>query len=279
MAPLSKKHHVSRSIVFRHTRRLRLRHTLLSAISSPCDLCKTRSYFSFLHQHRRLRSMAITRSMKLTEKVWIREASIVPPEAALVPQQPPKEPPRKVAPPVNSPVGGAVAPEKYGVKLSAPLAASTKLSDPPAKSLGNKSGPKSALPKSPVNGARISKAWPSRVGRPKTRGLINPYNLCYRRSLQQALLSAPQLFNLLEGSRQQCNLAGRCVTCALRQLFRVYHGTSGTLPGAVRSLDQVIKDTGRRSEPKWTARETSQEDSHEFLQYLLGTVEKAPCIQ
>lgn len=149
-------------------------------------------------------------------------------------------------------------------------------SDQHASPSSNKD-PKPGLtsPKSPAPASVVSKAWPSRVGTQKITGLQNPSMWCYRRAVLQNLVAIPQLFNLLDRGHQQCKAKpGRCVTCALRRLFNTYQ-TGGAISKDLRSLDDAIAATGRTSDPRWTRFKHTQEDGHEFLQYLLGTVENA----
>ncbi|GAB7340730.1 hypothetical protein MBLNU457_7111t1 [Dothideomycetes sp. NU457] len=127
---------------------------------------------------------------------------------------------------------------------------------------------------SPGNGNRVSKAWPASVDKPKIRGLDNPSQWCYRRSLQQALFCVPQFFNVLEKHTKHQN-NNNCVSCALAQSVQSYQTGAGDLRRKVSNLDDVIKATGRRSDPSWRSVGHSQDDSHDFLQYLLGTAEKA----
>jgi ubiquitin C-terminal hydrolase len=121
----------------------------------------------------------------------------------------------------------------------------------------------------------ISKVWPQSVGKQKIKGLDNPGNWCYRRSALQSLISIPQFFNLLQTSHKSCAKQGKCVTCAMQQLLKSYHTSPGNVGSQLRALDNAIRVTGRNSDPRWRYSAQTQEDSHEFMQYLLGTVEKA----
>ncbi|KAK6001366.1 hypothetical protein QM012_002697 [Aureobasidium pullulans] len=130
-------------------------------------------------------------------------------------------------------------------------------------------------PKSPTASARkTSNSWPAGV-KQKIKGLSNPSQWCYRRSVLQSLIALPQLFNILDESHKNCPKQGRCVTCAMRQLLTSYHTTPGSVGSQLSALDGAIRATGRSSEPRWSAISQTQEDSHDFLQYLLGTFEKA----
>lgn len=119
----------------------------------------------------------------------------------------------------------------------------------------------------------ISKAWPPKVGAPKIKGLSNPGNYCYRRSVLQSILCVPQLLNLITTSHPRCNKP--CVTCALGDLATAYHHQGVSVSRALAAFDLAIRQTGRKSDPRWTATTPhTQEDAHEFLLYLLETVEK-----
>lgn len=146
----------------------------------------------------------------------------------------------------------------------------------PKPSKGEQSSNIGKTLKSPTASARkTSKSWPASVGKQKIKGLSNPSQWCYRRSVLQSLIALPQLFNLLDESHKSCPKQGRCVTCAMRQLLTSYHTAPGGVGSQLSALDGAIRATGRSSEPRWSAISQTQEDSHDFLQYLLGTFEKA----
>ncbi|KAI4718825.1 cysteine proteinase [Aureobasidium sp. EXF-10727] len=143
-------------------------------------------------------------------------------------------------------------------------------------SKGDQSPKAAKASKSPIVSAfKTSSSWPASVGKPKIKGLSNPMNWCYRRSVLQSLIAVPQLFNLLDESHRSCPKQGRCVTCAMRQLLLSYHTSPGGVGNQLSALDSAIRATGRSSDPRWSATSQTQEDSHDFLQYLLGTFEKA----
>ncbi|KAH0363659.1 cysteine proteinase, partial [Aureobasidium melanogenum] len=165
-------------------------------------------------------------------------------------------------------------------QTSKPSAVQTKSSkQEPISSKPPKGEPSSNIgktPRSPTASARkTSKSWPASVGKQKIKGLSNPSQWCYRRSVLQSLIALPQLFNLLDESHKSCPKQGRCVTCAMRQLLTSYHTSPGSVGSQLSALDGAIRATGRSSEPRWSAISQTQEDSHDFLQYLLGTFEKA----
>ncbi|KAG9648989.1 cysteine proteinase, partial [Aureobasidium melanogenum] len=154
---------------------------------------------------------------------------------------------------------------------------SSKQEPVPSKpSKGEQSSNIAKTSKSPTASVRKpSKSWPASVGKQKIKGLSNPSQWCYRRSVLQSLIALPQLFNLLDESHKSCPKQGRCVTCAMRQLLTSYHTSPGGVGSQLSALDGAIRQTGRSSEPRWSAISQTQEDSHDFLQYLLGTIEKA----
>ncbi|KAI5197595.1 cysteine proteinase [Aureobasidium subglaciale] len=55
----------------------------------------------------------------------------------------------------------------------------------------------------------------------------------------------------------------------------LYHTSPGNVGAQLGALDGAIRATGKSSDPRWSAVGHTQEDSHDFLQYLLGTFEKA----
>ncbi|KAI5262638.1 cysteine proteinase [Aureobasidium subglaciale] len=123
--------------------------------------------------------------------------------------------------------------------------------------------------------AKVSQSWPASIGKQKIKGLSNPSQWCYRRSVLQSLIAVPQLFNVLDESHRSCPKQGKCVTCAMRQLLISYHTSPGNVGAQLGALDGAIRVTGKSSDPRWSAVGHTQEDSHDFLQYLLGTFEKA----
>lgn len=135
--------------------------------------------------------------------------------------------------------------------------------------------PAKAPVKSAATTSKISKSWPAEVSKQRVKGLSNPGNFCYRRSLLQSLLCVPQFFNILS-SHSQCKKP--CVTCALRQLSVAYQTTpeGSSANSAVSAFDKAVAATGKKSDPRWTSiSPTRQDDSHLFLLYLLETVEKS----
>ncbi|THX04008.1 cysteine proteinase [Aureobasidium pullulans] len=165
-----------------------------------------------------------------------------------------------------------IVPQKKGLKQEA---VPSKGSKPEQASSTKGKLSKSSAP--PASG--ISKSWPSNVGKQKIKGLFNPAQWCYRRSVLQSLIAVPQLFNLLDESHKNCPKQGRCVTCAMRQLLLSYHSSSGGVGSQLGALDNAIRATGKTSDPRWSAVGHTQEDSNDFLQYLLGTIEKAKGVQ
>jgi ubiquitin C-terminal hydrolase len=170
----------------------------------------------------------------------------------------------------QSPLDGAPKPSAVQSKGSKQEPLPTKASK--AEQSSNTGKPS----KSPtVPASKILRSWPSSVGKPKIKGLSNPSQWCYRRSVLQSLIATPQLFNLLSECHKSCPKQGRCVTCAMRQLLMSYHTSPGGVGSQLTALDNAIRATGRSSDPRWAATNQTQEDSHDFLQYLLGTFENA----
>ncbi len=91
----------------------------------------------------------------------------------------------------------------------------------------------------------------TRPGRPKgkqkIKGLSNPSQWCYYRSVLQSLIALPQLFNLLTNLTNPVLKAD--ATCAMRQLLTSYHITPpGGVGPQLSALDGAIRTTGRSSE-------------------------------
>ncbi|KAG8625777.1 hypothetical protein KVT40_006178 [Elsinoe batatas] len=122
----------------------------------------------------------------------------------------------------------------------------------------------------------VAGAWPATLGRPRTRGMVNPAQWCYRRSVLQSLFSTPQFFNVLDSHVQGRCPGGNCVTCALRTAIRDYHSGMPTMGNQIMRLDQTIRRTGRQSSG-WTRNQQTQEDAHDFHAYLIRTVKEARC--
>ena len=135
--------------------------------------------------------------------------------------------------------------------------------------------------------------WPQ-PGRP-SQGLPNPGNLCYRRSVLQALLHLPAFVRWIggnhshmksaepqkSGGKRQSLAAGKpsssvCLACALRSLsYEYWHNSSkGALRQELRNFDRAVSALGPRSTPKWSAAGSlTQADAHEFLYWMLQVLE------
>ena len=134
--------------------------------------------------------------------------------------------------------------------------------------------------------------WPQ-PSRP-SQGLFNPGNLCYRRSVLQALLHLPAFVHWIGGnhshikptepqkssgkrhslSTKSSNSA--CLACALRSLsYEYWHNPSkSALHQALRDFDRAVSSIGPNSTPKWSATGTlTQADAHEFLYWMLQVLE------
>lgn len=289
----------------RYARKRKLENTLETFISSSCRSCRQRLLFSYIHQKRALQpppsSMAITMSTSKDASAPVGKFLRSSSEPPLPKRKHTREVRTQSAQPELSNghalTNGDAASNPVLTSLPAsPKAASKGLQAPPSKSPretpATTAAPKTPQPltspkvngiktkasvttaASPGNGNRVSKAWPASVDKPKIRGLDNPSQWCYRRSLQQALFCVPQFFNVLEKHTKHQN-NNNCVSCALAQSVQSYQTGAGDLRRKVSILDNVIKATGRKSDPSWRSIGHSQDDSHDFLQYLLGTAEKA----
>lgn len=135
--------------------------------------------------------------------------------------------------------------------------------------------------------------WPQ-SGRP-SQGLPNPGNLCYRRSVLQALLHLPAFVHWIcsnhshiksaepqkSGGKRQSLAAGKssssiCLACALRSLsYEYWHSSSkGVIRQELRNFDRAVSALGPRSIPKWSASGSlTQADAHEFLYWMLQVLE------
>lgn len=134
--------------------------------------------------------------------------------------------------------------------------------------------------------------WP-RPNRP-SQGLSNPGNLCYRRSVLQALLHLPTFVHWIGGNHVHVKLSepqrsggkkhslqiksstSACLACALRSLsYEYWHNNSkGTLRQALRDFDRAVSAIGPNSTPRWSATGSlTQADAHEFLYWMLQVLE------
>lgn len=283
-----------------------LAHSFHILKTTSCSSCRRSSHRSFLDKRRKLRKV---RAKLLSQQAKMSPAK-VPAQSSSAPATP-KQQSSFVAPRATSeqPEGAQaerkrkiseVESEPYGrrsrrqSKKPRPEASSDeKPQEQPGKQKPGQQAPSSSgkqkpgqhasssskdppsappVPRPSVPSSGLSKAWPSRVGTQKIKGLRNPGNWCYRRSVLQILLAMPQFFNLLEQTHVECHAPkGRCVNCALFNFFNTYH-KEGAVGPYLTALDAAIRATST-SIPGWTSNKNTQEDSHEFLQYLLGTVE------
>lgn len=278
--------------VFR-LRRHRLEQTFLHLLTTKCVHCRRKYFSSFLHQRRRVRTMAATRSKTIRiDSIGVENTRL---RSNTRSQRRPKAPigdsPLCLPQSKASPQTSTTPPDKAQARTfsslddsAAPRAASVPCSAAPKLTQPTLATP-SPRPRTPVRAAghdqtlkltsdKVSKSWPADLGGQKVRGLRNPHNWCYRRSLLQALACSPQFFNMMDGTHDRCDKIKRgCVTCQLRLLLQVYHGGKPGLQTALTSFDNAIKTTGRRSDPRWEGVGNGQEDSFLFLQYLMGIIE------
>lgn len=291
---ITKRQWPSRPQTIRQSKR-RMQTSLLKVLTSTCMHCTKRSFFQYLHQRKTFLAhlrMAVTRSQtrKLPAKKTPNEGQTRPELQARKPKQSSPEPP--IARPLQTTTTPtmpsnmlpkpdiAAGPQQVSrqdekmtrITEKAPAVRPESSGKKRAATDGDKSGNRVAK-KSPRTAApTISGAWPSSLGNPRRRGLQNPANWCYRRSVLQSLFSTPQFFNVL-ANHEPGTCPRNCVTCGLRTALRTYHSNSPQLGGHIRQLDERIHATGRKSDPRWTANGHTQEDAHDFLTYLLGTVE------
>ena len=127
-----------------------------------------------------------------------------------------------------------------------------------------------------------------------SQGLYNPGNLCYRRSVLQALLHLPAFTHWIgdnhshlrpaeaQKSRAQASFIRKsssdlpCLACALRRLCFAYWNKSlqGNLKQALRDFDRTVAALGPSATPKWSATGSlTQADAHEFLYWIIQVLE------
>ncbi|KAF2811924.1 cysteine proteinase [Mytilinidion resinicola] len=151
--------------------------------------------------------------------------------------------------------------------------------------------------------SRIAKSWPLRCTKLRApKGLQNPMNYCYRRSVMQSLLHLPQLLHWIDGHNQGQNAcafatpstasggspggkhvaktapkSSQCLACAMKAFVPLYwdpQNPHAEVPqSAVTSFDKVV-----RASP--VVRESSlgmetQEDAEQFLSVLLNAFESS----
>ncbi|KAF2491362.1 cysteine proteinase [Lophium mytilinum] len=153
------------------------------------------------------------------------------------------------------------------------------------------------------NTSRISKSWPLRCTKLRTpKGLHNPLNFCYRRSVMQSLLHLPQLLHWIDSHNRGLNVCAfaapstssgappssdnpaktapkspQCLACEMKALIPRYwdpENPHAEVPRvAVTSFDNVV-----RASPVVRASSLSmhaQEDAEQFLSVLLNAFESS----
>ncbi|KAE9974842.1 hypothetical protein EG328_003571 [Venturia inaequalis] len=115
------------------------------------------------------------------------------------------------------------------------------------------------VPQNISNSARRG-SWPQICSGQGPRGLYNPHNYCYRRSVLQALLHLPSFL-------QNC----ACVACGLKKLSITYWTSNNRalITNAVKAFDILANN---RSDSKWSGkrwRTTDQMDAQEWCLFLL----------
>lgn len=131
----------------------------------------------------------------------------------------------------------------------------------------------------------ISKVWPPVVNKSpgstapsKARplGLDNPHNFCYRRSVLQAFLHLPILYNWLEEVQRGHARAGkhddrmRCIACDFSHLAKaIRSGARDTTRARLRQFDLAVRTLGPKQKQFLWLMSTSQADAHEFMLFFV----------
>lgn len=134
-----------------------------------------------------------------------------------------------------------------------------------------------------VNG-RVSKQWPVKKPIRYTfpRGLYNPGNLCYRRSMLQCLLHLPPIYNHLGSVHRWCSKTkNKCIVCALQCLMLKYWHDRTVFP--VDRKGQVLQDLDKATGAscpsthnffQYASSDEPQGDPHEYLQFIYEQLDK-----
>jgi len=132
----------------------------------------------------------------------------------------------------------------------------------------------------------ISKVWPpiqnkaltgsSAPSKSRPLGLDNPHNFCYRRSVLQAFLHLPILYNwLLEVQHGHARTGKhddrtRCVACDFSNLARaIRSGARDNTRARLRQFDLAIRTLGPKQKQFTWLMNTSQADAHEFMLFFI----------
>lgn len=134
-----------------------------------------------------------------------------------------------------------------------------------------------------VQSGRISKAWPSFARNKKPRGLHNPSQYCYRRSVMQAFLQTPVFISWLAGHQRsaECPRSNvRCIACAFQALLRKYY-SGEPVHQATRQFDSFFntlwpQTKGIRNPNAIHRLNSSQQDADEFVHGLLDAFCNSP---
>ncbi|KAF2156100.1 cysteine proteinase [Myriangium duriaei CBS 260.36] len=125
----------------------------------------------------------------------------------------------------------------------------------------------------------VSGKWPFKTGKPRRQGLSNPGAWCYRRALLQCFMSTPQFYNVVTNA-QHAKCPPNCVPCALRKLTESYHRDASQTRNNLKQLDQTTKMPPAKGRPRWRSNNVfSQEDTHEYMLYLLNSLNSTQCIR
>lgn len=121
--------------------------------------------------------------------------------------------------------------------------------------------------------------WPASLKNPRRQGLENPGAWCYRRAMLQCFLSTPHFYNVVT-HRQNSNCSPQCVPCALRTFTESYHRDGSQARLNLKKLDQCTRMQPGKGCPRWSSNGVhNQEDAHEYMLYLLNSLDATKCIQ
>lgn len=137
-----------------------------------------------------------------------------------------------------------------------------------------------------VYSGRVSKTWPPFARVRPFRGLRNPHNYCYRRSVMQAFLHLPAFISWIEGHPStgdnrsiECPTIP-CIACAFRKLLKAYYSKQ-PISAELGSFDASINRIWPRlryisNKRQIMALQHSQQDADEFIVCILNALCDAP---
>lgn len=137
----------------------------------------------------------------------------------------------------------------------------------------------------------ITKTWPGKHSGLKSKGMYNPRNLCYRRSVMQAFLHLPQFMQWIKhhwkDSAYPCRNANGlpskkikitpdCPACRMRRLIGLYWDKDSTQNEVPRTaLRQFDLSLLHANNPDFPLSAGNQEDAGEFYRFLRDTFTSA----